>query len=58
MPEHQAATGAAAHLAALLKARDDRLTSTIARRELRKWLSTSGEGTAAETAVSQLQAGG
>ena len=53
-----AATGAAADLAALLKARDDRLTSAIARRELRKWLSASDEGTAAETAVSRLLTGG
>ena len=53
-----AATGATAQLAALRKARGDRLTSTIARRELRKWLSTSDEGTAAETAVSRLLAGG
>ena len=52
------ATGAAADLAALLKARDDRLTSAIVRRDLRKWLSPSDEGTAAGTAVSRIQAGG
>ena len=41
-----AATGASDQLAALRKAPSDHLTSTIARRELRKWLRTSNEGKA------------
>ena len=44
-------------LAALLKGRGDRLTSTITRRELRKWLRASDEGKAVETAVTRLLAG-
>ena len=52
-----AATGAADHLAALLKGRGNRLTSTITRRELRKWLRASDEGKAVETAVTRLLAG-
>ena len=49
-----AATGAAAELAALLKARGDRLTSTITRRELRKWLRSYVEGKAVENVVGKL----
>ena len=52
-----AATGAADQLATLLKGRGDRLTSTITRRELRKWLRASDEGKAVETAVTRLLAG-
>ena len=52
-----AATGAADQLAALLKGRGGRLTSTITRRELRKWLRASDEGKAVETAVTRLLAG-
>ena len=52
-----AATGAADQLAALLKGRGNRLTSTITRRELRKWLRASDEGKAVETAVTRLLAG-
>ena len=52
-----AATGAADQLAALLKGRGNRLTSTITRRELRKWLRASDEGKAVETAVIRLLAG-
>ena len=53
-----AATGAADQLAALRKTRGDHLTSTIARRELRKWLRASDEGKAVESAVARLLAGG
>ena len=52
-----AATGAADQLAELLKSQGDRLTSTITRRELRKWLCASDEGKAVETAVTRLLAG-
>ena len=52
-----AATGAADQLAALLKGRGGRLTSTITRRELRKWLRASDEGKAIETAATRLLAG-
>ena len=52
-----AATGAGAQLAALRKARGDRLTSTIARRELRKWLRESDEGKTVEKTVTKLLAG-
>ena len=52
-----AATGAADQLAALLKGRGNRLTSTITRRELRKWLRASDEGKAVETAATRLLAG-
>ena len=52
-----AATGAADQLAALLKGRGNRFTSTITRRELRKWLRASDEGKAVETAVTRLLAG-
>ena len=53
-----AATGAAAQLAVLLKARGDRLTSTITRHELRKWLRASDNGKAVETTVTRLLAEG
>ena len=52
-----AATAAAAQLAALRKVRGDRLTWTIVRRELRKWLRTSNEWKAVESAVARLLAG-
>ena len=48
-----AATGAAQQLAALRASRP-RLTVTIARRELRKWLRTSAEGKAVEVEVGRL----
>ena len=54
----KAAAGAAKQLEQLRKARGDKLTVTIARRELRKWLRTSKEGRAVETAVGRLLAGG
>ena len=53
-----AASAAGKRLAKLREERGDRLTVTIARRELRKWLRTSPEGEAVETAVSKLLAGG
>ena len=52
-----AAAGAAKQLEQLREARGDRLTVTIARRELRKWLRASAEGRAVETAVGRLLAG-
>ena len=54
----RAAAGAAKQLEQLREARGDKLTVTIARRELRKWLRTSKEGRAVETAVNGLLAGG
>ena len=51
-----AAEGAARRLAALQDARP-RLTSTVARRELRKWLAESDEGRAVEDAVGRLLRG-
>lgn len=51
-----AAEGAARRLAALQDARP-RLTSTVARRELRKWLAASDEGRAVEDAVGRLLRG-
>ena len=48
-----AAEGAAEQLAKLRRARD-RVTVTIARRELRKWLVDSQEGRAGETLVGEL----
>ena len=51
-----AATGAAQQLAAL-RATRPRLTVTIARRELRKWLRTSPEGQAVEDHVAKLLEG-
>ena len=53
-----AATGAAKKLAQLREQRGDKLTVTIARRELRKWLRMSPRGRAVETAVGRLLAGG
>ena len=50
----QAAGGAARRLTELRAARGDKLTVTIARRELRKWLRNSPEGTAVEEAVRDL----
>ena len=52
-----AATGAANQLDRLRKERD-RVTVTIARRELRKWLRESHEGQAVEDAVGRLLRGG
>ena len=51
-----AAEGATRQLAALQDARP-RLTSTVARRELRKWLAASDEGRAVEDAVGRLLRG-
>lgn len=51
-----AAEGATRQLAALQDARP-RLTSTVARRELRKWLAESDEGRAVEDAVGRLLRG-
>ena len=53
-----AAAAAEKKLAELREDRGGRLTVTIARRELRKWLRTSPEGRAVETAVGKLLAGG
>ena len=53
-----AAEGTARQLAQLRQDRD-RVTVTIARRELRKWLRTSPEGKSVEDAVDRLlKAGG
>ena len=51
-----AAIGAAAQLAKLRRERD-RVTVTIARRELRKWLRSSPEGKVVEETVGRLLAG-
>ena len=51
-----AAEGAARQLARLREERD-RVTVTIARRELRKWLRASPEGQAVEEAVGRLLSG-
>ena len=53
-----AAAGAGKQLAQLREQRGDKLTVTIARRELRKWLRTSKAGRAVETAVAKLLPGG
>ena len=53
----RAATAAGKKLEELCQHRGDKLTVTIARRELRKWLRTSKEGKAVETAVGKLLAG-
>ncbi len=53
----RAAAGAAARLANLRDGYGDRLTVTIARRELRQWLQASPEGLAVEEAVGELLAG-
>ena len=50
----RAASGVAERLAELRAERGDRLTVTIARRELRKWLRESPEGAAVEEAVKDL----
>ncbi len=52
------ARGAAARLADLRSQRGERLTVTIARRELRAWLRASAEGAAVEAAVGRLLGGG
>ncbi len=49
-----AASGASARLADLRAQRGNRLTVTIARRELRAWLRESAEGAAVEGAVQEL----
>ena len=51
-----ASKGAAEQLAALRRERD-RVTDTIARRELRTWLRASPEGKAVEAAVVRLLGG-
>ena len=51
-----AAVRAGEQLAELREKRGDKLTVTIARRELRKWLRTSPEGEAVEEAVGDLLA--
>ena len=53
----QAAAAAAERLEQLRADRGDKLTVTIARRELRKWLRNSPEGAAVEEAVKDLLAG-
>ena len=53
-----AAAGAGKKLAQLRKERGDKLTVTIARRELREWLRDSTEGKAVENSVGKLLAGG
>ena len=53
----RAASGAAARLEQLRQERGDKVTVTIARRELRAWLRSSPEGAAVEAAVGQLLAG-
>ena len=50
----RAAAGAAQRLAELRAERGERLTVTIARRELRKWLRDSVEGATVELAVARL----
>ena len=52
-----AATGSAAQLEYLREQWCDKLTVTIARRELRKWLRTSAEGRDVEITVGRLLAG-
>ena len=52
------AAGARGKLAELREQRGDKLTVTIVRRELRKWLHTSEEGRTVETHVGKLLAGG
>ena len=53
-----AAVGAGEKLADLREERSDKLTVTIVRRELRKWLRTSEEGRVVEFRVGKLLAGG
>ena len=52
------AVGASARLAELRSERGERLTVTIARRELRAWLRGSAEGRAVEGVVGRLLGGG
>ena len=54
----EAAAAGAARKLARLRADRDRVTVTIARRELRKWLQSSPEGHAVEAAVGRLLATG
>ena len=53
-----AAAGAGEKLSELREKRVDKLTVTVARRELRAWLRTSAEGNAVEDSVGKLMAGG
>ena len=53
-----AAAKAKAKLNELREKRGDKLTVTIARRELRSWLRTSDEGNSVEDSVTKLLAGG
>ena len=50
----EAAAEGAAHQLAQLRQQRDRVTVTIARRELRKWLRASPEGKSVEDAVDRL----
>ena len=50
----KAAAGGAARQLALLREERERVTVTIARRELRKWLRASPEGKSVEDAVGRL----
>ena len=52
-----AALGASGRLAELRSERGERLTVTIARRELRAWLRGSAEGAAVEGAVERVAGG-
>ncbi len=54
----RAAIAAGKKLEELREQRGDKLTVTIARRELRAWLRSSEEGQTVETAVGRLLAGG
>ena len=54
----RAAAAAEQKLEELSRPEDNKLTVTVARRELRVWLRTSEEGKAVETAVARLLAGG
>ena len=53
-----AATSAGKKLEELRERRGDKLTVTIARRELRHWLRTSDEGKSVEDSVTKLLVGG
>jgi hypothetical protein len=53
-----AAAGARGRLAELREQRGDKLTVTIARRELRKWLRASDEGKEVEATVGRMLTGG
>ena len=52
-----AAAGAAQRLSELRAERGDKVSVTIARRELRAWLRNSPQGAAAEAAVARLLGG-